>query len=78
MLGSFHRNSDADRLYVPRKKGGRGLKSIQIVYECRIISIMQHIRQNVKQNQYIDYVNIQEQNKILRSVTNSKAKNALV
>ena len=66
MLGSFHRNSDVDRLYVPRKKGGRGLKSIQIAYECRIISIMQHIRQNVKQNQYIDYVNIQEQDKILR------------
>ena len=66
MIGSFHRNSDVDRLYVQRKKGGRGLKSIQVAYECRIISVMQHIRQNIKQNEYIDYVNIHEQDKIMR------------
>ena len=30
MTGNFHKNSDIDRLYLERKNGGRGLKSIKI------------------------------------------------
>ena len=30
MTGNFHRNSDVDRLYLQRKRGGRDLRSIQI------------------------------------------------
>ena len=29
MTGNFDRNSDIDRLYLPRKNGGRGLKTLQ-------------------------------------------------
>ena len=66
MIGSFHRNSDVDRLYVQRKKGGRGLKSIQIAYETKIISIRQHITQNVKQNKYIECARANEEGKLVR------------
>ena len=66
MIGSFHRNSDVDRLYVQRKKGGRGLKSIQIAYETKIISIRQHIIQNVKRNKYIECARANEEGKLVR------------
>ena len=46
MTGNFHQSSDIDRLYLPRKMGGRGLKSIKLAYECRIISIRQHLLQS--------------------------------
>ena len=66
MTGNFHRNSDVDRLYVQRKKGGRGLKSIQIAYETRIISTRQHLRTNGKGNKYLENVTNHEQDKIMR------------
>ena len=28
MTGNFHKNSDIDRFYMPRKLGGRGIKEI--------------------------------------------------
>ena len=34
MTENFHRNSDIDRLYLPRKMGGRRLKSIKLAYKC--------------------------------------------
>ena len=40
---NFHVNSDMDILYIPRAQGGRGLKSIQIAYESRIITLNQHM-----------------------------------
>ena len=39
ITGNFHRNSNIDRLYLPRKMGGRGLKSIKLAYKCCIICI---------------------------------------
>ena len=53
MTGNFHRNSDVDLLYLQRKRGGRGLKSIQIVYELRVISIRQHLRTRKNKNCYL-------------------------
>ena len=41
--GSFHVNSDIDRLYTRHDKGGRGLNSIADVYIARIISISRHL-----------------------------------
>ena len=29
MTGNFNRNSDIDRLYLPRRNGGRGLKNVK-------------------------------------------------
>ena len=49
MPGSFYHNSDADRLYFCRKDGGRGIRAIRTMYESRIISIGQHLR-NIKDN----------------------------
>ena len=37
--GSFHINSDIDRLYTPRNKGGRGLNSLVDIYISRSVSI---------------------------------------
>ena len=37
MTSNFHKNSDTDRFYIPRKLGGRGIKEIK-TYECKRIS----------------------------------------
>ena len=41
---NFHRNSNVDRLYTTRDKGGRGLSSIYDVYVMRLISLCDHLR----------------------------------
>ena len=43
MNGSFHPNSDIDRLYIPRYQGGRGLKSVKPLFKCRITTF-KHIK----------------------------------
>ena len=56
MSGSFHPNSDADRLYFCRRDGERGIRAIRTMHESRIISIRQHLR-NVKDKSEIhEYV----------------------
>ena len=50
MTNNFHVNSDVDILYIPRAQGGRGLKSIQIAYESRIITLNQHLNRNMNRN----------------------------
>ena len=50
ITGNFHRNSDVDRLYIPRRKGSRGLKSIQTAFELRMISVRQHLQAINKNN----------------------------
>ena len=66
MTGSFHQNSDIDRLYLPRKMGGRGLKSIKLAYECHIISIRQHLLNGTHRNHYLKCIVEHEQYKIMR------------
>ena len=45
MYGALHPKSDADRLYIPRKEGGRGLISIQdcvelaMVWKCMFMEV---------------------------------------
>ena len=66
MTGNFHRNSDIDRLYLQRKRGGKGLKSIQIAYESRVISIRQHLRTRKNKNCYLKCVVKHEEQKPMR------------
>ena len=54
--GSFHINSDIDRLYTPRNKGGRGLNSLVDIYISRLISINHHLQEKAPVNPYIDLV----------------------
>ena len=66
MKGNFHPNTDVDHYYVQCRKGGRGLKSIQIAFETKIVSTRQHFLTNKKQNKYIDKVVIHEDEKLIR------------
>ena len=45
--GSFHKNSNVDRLYVPRDEGGRCINSILDIYVARLISVCEHIRERM-------------------------------
>ena len=65
MSGSFHPNSDADRLYFCRKDGGRGIRAIRTMYKSRIISIRQHLR------------NIKDKSEIMNMYTEQSAKSFL-
>ena len=66
LSGSFHPNSDIDKLYISRSKGGRGLKSIKTLFEGRIISIYQHLKLNSERNHVLDFVNEAEKESIKR------------
>ena len=43
MNRAFHQSSDINRLYVKRAEGGRGLKNIEDMHECRTISLLEHL-----------------------------------
>ena len=43
MAGAFHTAGDVDRLYVERKNGGRGLRSVEDMYEIRTVGIKKHL-----------------------------------
>ena len=60
MNSSFHPNSDVDRLYIPRYQGGRGLKSVQTLYECRIASLYSHLEMHKDRNAAMNYIHQQE------------------
>ena len=38
-------SSDINRLYVKRAEGGHGLKNIKDMYECRTISLLEHLEE---------------------------------
>ena len=64
--GSFHVNSDIDRLYTKRDKSGTGLNSIVDVYIARIISISRHLIEKSRTNEYLNLVLNHEQPKVIR------------
>ena len=66
MTGSFHLNSDVDRIYMSRVRGGRGLRSIRTLYESTIISLRQHLLTNANRNEILGYVSECEQAYIIR------------
>ena len=53
MTGNFHKNSKIDRLYMPRKLDGRGIKEMMSAYESRIVSAKQHLTQSKDNNKYL-------------------------
>ena len=67
MSGSFCPNSDADRLYFHRKDGGSGIRAIRTIYESRIISIHQHLRNVKDKSETHEYVYESEDNNIVRA-----------
>ena len=72
MTGNFHTNSDKDRLYVPRKEGGRGLKSIEDCYKSRIVGLRRHIIRDKERNHLLESVFDHEQERILRIGNDTK------
>ena len=43
MAGSLHKRSDVERLYMPRKQGGRGLTSVEDIFTSKTVSFAAHI-----------------------------------
>ena len=66
LSGSFHQNSDVDRLYCHRSEGGRGLNSVDDTYVSRIVSLNLHLDQVEQSNKYLAQVKIHEQRNIVR------------
>lgn len=48
---SLHPKADVDRIYLPRKEGGRGLRMIEQVYEVAILGMAEYIKR--KENDYL-------------------------
>ena len=66
LSGSFHLNSDVDRLYCQRNEGGRGLNSVDDTYICRITSLNLHLDQMENKNPYLAKVKKHEARNIVR------------
>ena len=66
MNGSFHRNSDIDRLYAPRNEAGRGLNSILDLYYQRLITLAHHVRAQAAVNRLFVKVCEHEAHSLLR------------
>ena len=56
MTGNFHRNSDADRLYVKRSDGGRGIKSFGSSFKMRTVGIRRHLIRDHPRNHLLENV----------------------
>ena len=66
MTGSFHRAGDTDRLYAHRSKGGRGLRSIEDLYEIRMVGLMEHLEQAAEEHSLLKLVEEHERETIRR------------
>ena len=66
MTGGFHQASDIDRLYVERKKGGRGLRSIEDMCEIRMVGLMEHLEQMKEKHSLLKKVEVHERQTIGR------------
>ena len=66
MTGNFHRNSDADRLYVKRSDGGRGIKSFESSFKTRTVGIRIHLIRDHPRNHLLENVLHHEEDRIMR------------
>ena len=66
MNGSFHRNSDVDRLYTARNEAGRGLNSMLDMYYIRLINLAHHVRERAEVNGFLLKVVAHEEERLLR------------
>ena len=64
--GNLHSRSDVNRIYVPRKQGGRGLTSIEDMFVNRIITLADHIILAAKTQPLMEKVLQHEQENIIR------------
>ena len=64
--GNLHMRSDINRIYVPRKLGGRGLTSIEDSYTARMFSLAKHIKEAADTNAFMKKVKQHEQENIIR------------
>ena len=67
MTGNFQRSSDVDRLYLQRKCDGRGLNSIRIANQSRVIFIRQHLRTIKNKNLSLKYAVKRDELKLTRA-----------
>ena len=66
MTGTFHWNSDVNRLYLKRTEKGRGLKSFEETYISRIVSLKRHIERDRDKNHYLENAHHYEKDRIMR------------
>ena len=63
---NLHMRSNINRIYVPRKQGGRGLASIEDTFAPRIVALANHIEAAATSNPFLEKVKEHEQNNIIR------------
>ena len=66
MAGSLHKRSDLERLYTPRKQGGRGLTSVEDIFTSRTASLATHIENNKDRNPFLQKVYEHDQLRLFR------------
>ena len=66
MAGAIRAASDIDRLYIQRSKGGRGLRSIEDMYEIRTVGMMQHLEEAAEKHSLLKLVKEHEEKSICR------------
>ncbi|KAI5731018.1 hypothetical protein M8J77_003330 [Diaphorina citri] len=68
----LHPKSDVDRIYLPRKDGGKGLRSIEQAYEISILGLAEYIKH--KENDYLIHLlkesHVNSNKNILRKAEN--------
>ena len=72
MNRSLNRRSDVDRLYVPRKYGGRGLRNLEDEYIAKIPTLFKHLCMEKANNKFI-YKMLENKNMTLNLVATSIA-----
>jgi hypothetical protein len=58
--GQYHPRADTDRLYVPRKEGGRGLMQVEGAYIAEILNLVEYVEN--KENPLIQIVRTHQHN----------------
>ena len=66
MAGAFHTAGDVDRLYVERKNGGRGLRSVEDMYKIRTVGLKKHLDEVACKHSLLELVEKHEKDKIGR------------
>lgn len=62
MTGDFHKDKDVDCPYILQSEGRKGLNSIQIAYECWLVSLNPKLTRNMERNQLLLFMCESEEN----------------
>jgi hypothetical protein len=57
-----HPKADADRLYVKKKEGGRGLSQIEAAYKTERINIAEYLNKKYKKDQFVNIIRNHDSN----------------